>query len=288
MILAQRWILATLAVAAAATVLSFSAPSAVASATTRCPSGGTPPPGATVAGGLEVDGFCALSDVTVNGGVLVDALPVGADPFVALELRSGQVNGGIVVDRGLLALGLTSETGVVTPTHQPVTVTGGITLNRPVSFGTNGVRIQGGVRVQGDTSFADIFGCAGDPFCFASGAFCSDDISGDVSVTGVHFSQIFVGDGAGEPFWANGEPCGGNTIHGSVQMTSTDFVRFDGEPSEIEANSVTGTVRVDGSIAEINGNTVGGSLLCTNGTVIHPGSSDDPHGNTARGADTCD
>ena len=160
--------------------------------------------------------------------------------------------GGITVDRGLLSLGLTSETGGVTPTHQPVTVEGGITMNRPVSFGAAGATIRGAVRVNGDTSLADIFGCAGDPFCFASGALCSDHIFGNVSIKDVHWNQIFVGDGSGEEFWSNGDSCGGNTIHGSVLMTNTDFVRYDGEPSEIEANNVKGSVILEHSTAEVN------------------------------------
>jgi len=39
---------------------------------------------------------------------------------------------------------------------------------------------------------------------------------------------------------------------------------------------------------ELGGNTIGGSLLCTNGTVIHPPPSGDTVGNTVRGRDTCD
>jgi hypothetical protein len=279
---------ALVSLAFAATLLVALAPAASAAAGTKCPSNGTPPAGSTVTGGLEVDGFCALTDVTISGGVVVDRLPAGADPFVVLELRSGHVNGGIIVDRGLLSLGLTSETGGVTPTNQPVSVDGGIRLNRPVSFGAVGATIRGGVRVNGDTSLADIFGCAGDPFCFASGALCGDEIDGDVSVSDVHFNQMFVGDGSGEPFFSDGSSCSGNTIHGSVLMTDTNFVRFDGEPSEIETNAVTGSVRVDNSIAEVNGNTVGGSLLCTNGTVIYPPAPYDAQGNSVRGRDTCD
>jgi hypothetical protein len=45
---------------------------------------------------------------------------------------------------------------------------------------------------------------------------------------------------------------------------------------------------VDNRVAEVNGNTVGGSLLCTNGTVIHPLAPYDVQGNTVRGRDACD
>jgi len=37
----------------------------------QCPSGGTPPPGSTVDGGLDVDGVCIADQITVNGGVTV-------------------------------------------------------------------------------------------------------------------------------------------------------------------------------------------------------------------------
>jgi hypothetical protein len=71
-------------------------------------------------------------------------------------------------------------------------------------------------------------------------------------------------------------------------MRDTDFVRFDGETSEIEANTLTGSVQIGHSIAEVNENTVGGSLLCTNDAVIHPPAPYDVPGNTVRGRDTCD
>ena len=73
-------------------------------------------------------------------------------------------------------------------------------------------------------------------------------------------------------------------------MTDSNFARpTDGEPSEIEGNTVTGSVNLDHSTAEVYGNTVGASLLCTNGSVIHPAPPDDPSGttNTVTGANTC-
>jgi hypothetical protein len=73
-------------------------------------------------------------------------------------------------------------------------------------------------------------------------------------------------------------------------MTDSNFARpTDGEPSEIEGNTVTGSVNLDHSTAEVYGNTVGASLLCTNGSVIHPAPPDDPSGttNTVTGANGC-
>src|SRR2546421_3096630 len=55
----------------------------------HCPSGGTPPPGSTVTGGLDVDGTCLVDHVTVNGGITVEA---GGH----LQFTNGTVNGGIV------------------------------------------------------------------------------------------------------------------------------------------------------------------------------------------------
>jgi len=71
-------------------------------------------------------------------------------------------------------------------------------------------------------------------------------------------------------------------------MKNSNFVRFDGEPSEIEGNTVTGSVYIDHSTAEVNGNRIGGSLVCTNGSVIHGPPAPDVAGNTVRGQDTCD
>jgi hypothetical protein len=100
--------------------------------------------------------------------------------------------------------------------------------------------------------------------------------------------QIFVGDPIDFAF--PNDDCAGNTIHGSVFFNDSNFVRpFDGEGLELEGNSVTGSVHVDHSTGEVYGNTIGGSLLCTNGTVIHPAPPGDPSGttNNVRGANTC-
>src|SRR5580765_2677246 len=50
---------------------------------TMCPTGGTPPPGAVIHGGLEVDGFqCNLTGVTVYGRITVDgSVATGAGEF---------------------------------------------------------------------------------------------------------------------------------------------------------------------------------------------------------------
>ena len=159
--------------------------------------------------------------------------------------------------------------------------------NHPVFVESAVATITGGIGIDGYAPFASVFGCDDeDPFCHGESPFCGNAIRGDVSISGAENTQVFIGDPR-EQFYENGD-CTGNTIHGSVFLTDSNFIRFDGEPSEIEGNTVTGSVHVDHSTAEVNENTIGGSLFCTNGTVIHPGAPPDQQGNTVRGADTCD
>jgi hypothetical protein len=269
--------------AATAAIAGIFASSAPAAATAKCPSGGTPTPGSTINGGLEVDDVCVLTNVTINGGVTVDPVPVDFATFPLLELRSGSVRGGIVVNGGTLGLGFNGDTGGLT--NQPVSVDGGITVNQPFQFIVAQATIRGGVTMNSGYDFSPI--CGSDPFCFTGDPLCGSDIYGNVDVNGSNTEQVFVGD-VREQFFSNGD-CAGNTVHGSIFMKNTNFIRFDGEPSEIEGNTVTGSVHLSHSNAEVNENTVGGSLLCTNGTVIHtPPPPPDIAGNTVRGKDTCD
>jgi hypothetical protein len=256
---AKKWV-ALAATVAAATIVLGVAPSAGA-APTKCPSGGTPAPGSTITGGLEVDDVCVLTDVTIKGGVTVDPLPVDFATVPLLELRSGSVTGGVVVNGGVLGLGLSGDTSGVT--NQPVTISGGITLNRPAQYILAGATIHGGITMNGGYDWASI--CDGDPFCFTPDPLCGNTIYGNVTITGDNTEQVFVGDPK-EQFFANAN-CEANTIHGSVFMTDSNFIRFDGEPSEIEGDTVSGSIHVDHSTAEVNENTIGGSLLCTNGSV---------------------
>jgi hypothetical protein len=279
-----RWLAAGVMLAAAAVLAGAFASSTHAAAKAKCPSGGIPAPGSTVMGGLEVDNICVLTDVTIYGGVTVDPVPVELTTVPLLELRSGRVSGGIVVNGGLLGLGINGDTGELT--NQPVTIDGGITLNRPFNYLFAGATIRGGITMNGGYDYSPI--CDGDAFCFTGDPMCGNNIFGDVTMRDDNTEQVFIGD-PGEQFFANAD-CAGNTIHGSVFMKDTNFVRqFDGEPSEIEGNTVTGSVHVDHSTAEVYGNTVGGSLLCSNGSIIHPPPPDDPSGNTntVNGANTC-
>jgi hypothetical protein len=275
---------ATALAAAAALVIAF-APSASA-ASAKCPSGGTPPPGSTIRGGLEVDGGrCFLNDVTVDGGITVDPSPeLSGNGFNrALIFNESTVYGGVYVgERSGLRIDVLPPDLTLTP---PSTINGGIAGDHPVFVEAALATINGGIKIDGYAPFASVFGCEGDPFCFADSPFCGNDIQGGVSIAGADATQVFIGD-VGEQFYSNGD-CSGNTIHGSVFLEDSNFIRFDGEPSEIEGNTVYGSVHLDHSTAEVNENTVLGSLLCSNGTVIHPGAPPDLQGNTVRGRDTC-
>jgi hypothetical protein len=276
----KNWLAAGALLAAAAAVAVL-APGASA-ARAKCPSGGVAAPGSTITGGLEVDDLCVLTDVTIKGGVIVDAAPVDFATDPQLELRSGRVTGGIVVNGGRLRLAINGDTGELT--NEPVTIAGGITFDRPFGFVLTGATINGGITMNGAYDFSAI--CDGDPFCFSQPKVCGNDISGTLTLRDVDTEQLIIGD-PNEQFFANGD-CAGNTTHGSVFLRDSNFIRFDGEPSEIERNTVMGSVHVDHSTAEVNENTVGGSLLCTNGTVIVPPAPYDVPGNTVRGKDSCD
>jgi hypothetical protein len=225
--------------------------------------------------------------VTVSGGIVVEASSTAQvrDCCPNLLILSGStVNGDVVVEEGSQILaGFDPFSGTVT--GERATINGRVTLNDFLGGVLVNTTLRGGLLMNGGYDLPSI--CDGDPFCFSDFALCGDDVFGNVDVTDNNtLGQVFIGD-AHEPFFANGD-CAGNAIYGSISMENTNFIRFDGEPSEIEANTVTGSVHLDHSTAEVNENTVGGSLLCTNGTVIHPPAPDDVPGNTVRGQDTCD
>src|SRR5262245_51328606 len=137
------------AAVAALTVITLSVmPGAGATAgvaLTRCPSAGTPAPGSTIAGGLEVDGFCTLTDVTVNGGLNVDpsfALTNGA------FLNGTSVNGGLVVGAGSgFTTGWDLETGNLTHDHS--TINGGISTTDLGALVVADTTIRGGFTMNG-------------------------------------------------------------------------------------------------------------------------------------------
>lgn len=288
----MRWLLASLTVVAAISVAGFVS-SAAGAATSKCPSGGTPAPGSTVTGGLEVDGFCVLQNVAVTGGIHVDPT---ADTSVFLnwnlvDLIDSTVHGGVVVAKGS-ELDTSINEADFSVTSAPSTIDGGVKLDQSIFPVLANATVRGGIATDGITEpptyvLPGFCGDAGDPQCWNNDIFCGLTIYGDVVERNLDFTQAFLGDPLDFQF-ANSD-CQPNTIHGSVTMKDSNFVRFDGEPSEIEGDTVTGSVIVDHSTAEVSDNTIGGSLLCTNGTVIHPPASYElPGGNTVRGQDTCD
>lgn len=275
-------------VAIAVLVPTTAAGRSAAPAVTRCPSEGTPAPWSTIRGGVEVDGFqCKLTNVTVYGGITVDATGTGDLPVGYLILNGSTVNGGIVVNGGM-DVG-DDDFFNFTRTYNPSTINGGVTFNDALTFAFADATIDGGVMVNGIRDPAPIFGCtSGDPFCFIGSVMCTNtQVYGNVTIKDVAVGQAFIGD-PGEQFYANSD-CGGPTIHGSLLLKDSNWIRFDGEANEIEGATVAGSVRVDHSTAEVYGNTIGGSLLCTNGSVMLPAPPGDPSGttNTVQGANTC-
>lgn len=285
----RRGIAGSALLAAVTTVLVAYAPTASATSAT-CPGAGTPPPGSTVNGGLEIDGYCELHNVTVNAGIVVDPTPDSMllqGQWNDVDLFGSTVHGGIQVGpQSEVDSNVDFSTGELKP--GPTTISGGVRLDHALFSYIENATIDGGFTINGGgdpTLFCQAFGIPAE-FCVDNYPTCGVTINGNVSLSGIDTTQAFVGDPE-EQFFANSN-CTGNTIHGSVQMRDSNFIRSDGEPSEIEGDNVTGSVILDHSTLELSGNAVGGSLLCTNGTVIHPPAPGDIVGNTVRGRDTCD
>jgi hypothetical protein len=119
----------------------------------KCPSQVTPVSGATVKGGLEVDGDCILSNVTVKGGIIVDA---GA----GLELSGSTVHGGVVVMPGA-ELDFGANFGIGSPT-EPSTINGGLSIYSPNDVDLWGGRVNGGVSLSGGSpDLTPLLGSAG-------------------------------------------------------------------------------------------------------------------------------
>ncbi len=236
----------------------------------RCPSSGTPPPGAHVNGGLQVDGTCIVDSVTVNGGILVNG---GGH----LQLTRSTVHGGIVVlPCGELDVNAVIRSG--TPTHTSSTIDGGVAIFAgPVchagAFSDVDIwnaRINGGISMTGKFSIAFPF-------------FCDNEIKGDVTLDKVSVTRSGTFEGlVGDPDIVFGtiRGCPGNAISGSLHVSNSSFFA-------IESNTVGGSVVLSGSTLEFNGNTINGSLRCSNGTVIVPGEPADPRGNTVHGSNNC-
>jgi hypothetical protein len=237
-----------IALACAVGVMAIAIPTALAGGTpkTACPSGGTPAPGSTIKGGLEVDGVCILNNVTVNGGITVDSTG-------HLQFYNGSTaNGGITVNGGELDVNATTN-GSGVPTGGTSTINGGINFNAGsgLSFADADIwtaTIHGGIDFTGTVPFNQP-------------RFCGNDISGSVNFHDYGVGLITFGD----PRLA----CPANTVHGSLFLTSVAF-----QP-EVEGNTISGSVFVNATATELNGNTIGGNVNCSNGAVILPGEAGD-------------
>lgn len=229
----------------------------------QCPSGGTPPPGTAVDGGLDVDGICVVDQVTVNGGIIVQE---GGH----LQLTSGTVNGGIVtlpcgeLDVNATTLGAGIPTGTISTINGGIDITASPTCTVLDAFSDLDVRtakIDGGISITGTFVF--------------SPQVCDNTIIG-----GVHVDNAIALPGSDIGDARVGENCPGNIITGSVHISNSSFI-------DLESNTIGGSVLLSGSKLEFNGNTINGSAMCSDGTVILPGEQGDPSCNTVHGKNTC-
>jgi hypothetical protein len=227
------------------------APAALAAPRAQCPSGGAPPPGSQVNGGLEVDGPCVLTNVTVNGGVVVDSNG-------ALGFENSVANGGITVSSGG-ELDVNHDLTGPSPLGSGGTINGGIIMTNPVDFDIWSTGINGGIQLNGNSTGS-------------APTVCGDDINGGVTMSNATTAGIYVGDPQ-DPTPFGTSPCPGNTIRGG--LTFSQVVN-----GAIEGNSIIGPVTLDASSVQFNGNTITGPSRCSNGTVIQPGEPPDPPSNT--------
>ena len=152
----------------------------------HCPSGGTPPPGSTVTGGLDVDGTCLVDHVTVNGGITVEA---GGH----LQFTNGTVNGGIVdLPCGELDVNALTGGSGSPITGATSTINGGIDLEAG-----NGVCTIGGAFSDADIWTAQINGgisiTGAYPIAFPF--ICNNKIKGNIGVHNVTVPlEFYIGD----------------------------------------------------------------------------------------------
>jgi hypothetical protein len=255
-------------IAAIVLVVGFGASRAFALA--HCPSGGTPAPGSTVLGGLEVDGACILNTVVVRGGIVV--LSTGG-----LELEKCNVFDGIVVEPGgELDAGQKLGGGTsVDPTGNPNAIRGGITIDGASDFNLIGATLGGGLTVTGTIT--------GNP------TICAMTIDGNVAITDATFDGFiaFADSDDAESVFPT-KQCTTNTITGSVDIINSKS--NDNNFLDFEVNHINGDVFVLNSTTEFGGNTVGGDAVCLTSTIIKQGfdTPTDIIGNKVAGADTCD
>lgn len=240
---------AILAIGAALAPLAFM-PEALAAPMTLCPGAGTPAPGSTVKGGLEVDGVCSVTDVTVDGGIVVD----GNGHLVFVD---SVAKGGITVNSGG-ELDINHDIGQ-SPLGSGGRVEGGIVMTNPVDFDLWATTINGGVQLIGDSTGS-------------APTVCGSTVNGDVDMSNATTGGIFIGDPTDNPTFATA-PCSANRIHGGVTFSNVNS-------GAVEGNTIDGSVVLDASSVEFNGNTITGSSTCSNGTVIVAGEATDPASNS--------
>ena len=218
-----------------------------------CPSGGVPGPGVTVFGGLEVNGKCVLNNVTIHGGIVIDA---GAQ----LELENSVVYNGIVDNGGELDLGHTLLSN--TTTGNPNTVHGGIIINGAIDFDIDNVTLDGGLNVTGAIN--------NEP------GVCGSTINGDINISAATNGGTIIL--LGDPETEGSITCPGNTINGSVLLSNNSLALI-----ELEGNTISGSGTFLNNLnIEFDGNTLGGSAVCS-GTTITPPPGGEPFGNTVKG-----
>ena len=212
-------------------------PSTVLSAQSSCPSGGNPPPGSTVNGGLDVDGTCILDDVTVNGGITVEATG-------HLEIQRGTVNGVIVTTAGTVCPpGSVSDADIWTAQIDGgISVSGTFPAARPFICGNE---IRGGVTL---TDIATVFGFfLGDPDAPAPGsAGCpGNTIHGTLHVTNSRNLEVESNIIGGSVLLSGSVlELNGNTINGSLRCSNGTII-LPGEPPDTQGNTVRGANTCD-------------------------------------------
>ena len=189
---------------------------------TRCGSGPTPAAGSTVNGGLVVDGNCVLVNVTVNGGLTVEATG-------SLSQQGGRINGGLTNNGGEVDLNATNN-GVGFPTGTTSTVNGGVTINNGADTDLWTAQINGGLAVNGTGNFLQV---------------CGNNVTGQAS-----FSNVSGAIGIGGAYG-----CPGNTFGSSLSLTSS-FIFLGGNTIGANLLCTSTTVIVTAP------NTIGGTNTC--------------------------
>lgn len=220
------------------------------SAKTTCPSGGVPTPGATIDGGLIVDGDCTITGVLINGGIVVTGNG-------HLTLYKSTVNGGTSVLRY----------GEFDSDNPPIAgggnlLNGGVREDHAFDMDIWNSTVQGGIHYLG--------GPIGVGYFYGM---CGTTVQGDLTLEGIGQNGAEIGDRTN---------CARNTITGSVHIRDTGT-----RAVELEFATIGGSVDIWNSHPAVTGNTIGGSLLCQQGATLGHYDSDDAVPNTVHGSNSC-